>query len=467
VNPPVNADALAVGADGSVYLGGNPFVAKMGPNLAGLAWQTSLGDATTILDQMQPAPDGSLWIAGTTGGLAFPVSPNALQPQPAPGTNPETNPSGFLVHLSADGSKALAATYLPTALTALALDPSGNVIITAANFLFRFQATPGAQWPCPQPGFEGDALGFLGKIDSAGQHLLWSTWPSPSVPIGLGAADANGDAVVANTEGQGDIIISALTTVPGPPRLVATCIGQAASPYLTGPLAPGEIVSIYGAGFGPQVGVGAQPSGNAFGTELAGVQVLIENVPVPLLYVSSAQINLVAPYLLDGRTAAHIKIVTAAATSNEVVLGVQQAAPEIFEIPSNNPDVPPAAAILNQDGTVNSQDHPAHAGDFVAMFVSGVGQTNPPGVDGAIPEAAGGTPVLPITVQLNSTFASVTYAGNAPGLVSGVTQVNFQMPSVNLIGAGPPYRPPYDATVILYAGGTLNSADNGPVIWFE
>ncbi len=58
--------------------------------------------------------------------------------------------------------------------------------------------------------------------------------------------------------------------------------------------------------------------------------------------------------------------------------------------------------------------------------------------------------------------AKVTYAGSAPGLVSGVTQVNFQMPSMNPIGAGPPYN----AMVILYAGGTLNSA-GGPVIWFE
>ena len=34
----------------------------------------------------------------------------------------------------------------------------------------------------------------------------------------------------------------------------------------------------------------------------------------------------VAPYLLNGRIAAHIKVVTANATSNEVILGVQQAA---------------------------------------------------------------------------------------------------------------------------------------------
>ena len=134
--------------------------------------------------------------------------------------------------------------------------------------------------------------------------------------------------------------------------------------------------------------------------------------------------------------------------------------PEIFESQTGN------AAILNQDGTVNGPDHLAHIGDTVAMFVSGVGQTTPPGVDGEIPQTAGGTPVLPIMVQVSTAgigpYANVTYAGNAPGLVSGVTQVNFQMPSVNLVGAAPPYF----AMIVLYAGGA-NTSMAVPFIWFE
>jgi uncharacterized protein (TIGR03437 family) len=242
---------------------------------------------------------------------------------------------------------------------------------------------------------------------------------------------------------------------------VETCIAQAAYPYIAaGPLAAGEIVSIYGAGFGPAQGVAQRPSGDTIGTELGGVQVLIEGTPAPVLYVSSTQINLVAPYLLDGRTAAHIQIETANVISNEVVLGVRQAAPEIFE------NQPGTAAILNQDGTVNGPDHPAHIGDFVAMFVSGVGQTSPPGVDGQIPQAAGGTPVLPIKVQLGipgMPYAEVTYAGNAPGLVSGEAQVNFLIPSFTPVGAGPPYA----VVLALYAGTASSGGPEGPVVWVE
>jgi uncharacterized protein (TIGR03437 family) len=479
VNLPSGTQALAVGADGSVYIGGqafpstvnatpgawqttpnagtNGFVAKMNPSLSGFAWLTFVPG---IVNLMQSAPDSTLWADGNTSDPTFPVLPGALQSQ----LSPLQPLNGYLVRLSSDGSKALASTYLPGPVASLALDSSGNVIFSAVGSS-GFQATPGAQWPCPQsvPGeaiFAG-SLDFFGKVDPAGQHLLWGTWAGPSVPVGPVAVDAKGNALAAgNVPNQGDITLTSLTTVPGPPRLVETCIAQSGSPNNYGPLAPGEIFSIYGAGFGPEQGVAAQTSGNTIGTELGRVQVFIENTPVPLLYVSSAQINLVAPYLLAGRSAAHLQIVTADATSNEVVLGVRPSAPEIFA--SNG-----TAAILNQDGTVNGPNNPAHIGDTVAMFVSGVGQTTPAGVDGAIPQATGGTPVLPVMVQLNLlTYANVTYVGNAPGLVSGVTQVNFQLPQLNRAGAGAPYQ----ALVVLYAGGANRNPDQSRAdtsIWFQ
>jgi uncharacterized protein (TIGR03437 family) len=342
-------------------------------------------------------------------------------------------------------------------------DGSGNLVFNAQS-PNGFQVSPGSQWPCPQLGVT-DAFGqsgLIGKIDSAGQRLLWGTWTGFSVPFGVVAVDRSGSVIAAGTDAN--LVVSALAPHAGPPRLEGTCIVEAGFPYLLGWLAPGEIFSIYNAGFGPQQGVGG-PSGSSFGTTLGGVQVLIENVPAPLLYVSQAQINLVAPFMLDGRNAAHVKIVTPNGTSNTVVLGVQKTAPEMFEIPSNNPLFPPAAAILNQDGTVNSHDHPAHIGDYVAMFVSGTGQTDPPGVDGAIASAAGGTPLLTVAVRLQSfapVNAKVTYAGNAPGLVSGVTQVNFQVPPLDRGGVGPPYS----ADIALEAGSPFPN-NFGPVIWFE
>jgi uncharacterized protein (TIGR03437 family) len=501
VSVPSGAGPLAIGADGSVYIGGSTagasltdvpdvtatpgawqttygggpsdgFVAKMNPNLSGFAWLTYVGgNGADFVSLMQLAPDGSLWVSGSTSSSNFPVPAGAFQTQLSAG-----GASGFLVHLSGDGSKALASTYIPTELTSMALDGSGNVVVSTFSPT-SFQATPGAEWPCRQAapavleqitssgGIDIEQLGFFGKIDAAGQHLLWGTWTGPSVPFGPATVDKNGNAVaVGNVPGpqnaaQGDITLTAMTTTPGPPRLVESCIAQSAYPYTAGPLAAGEIFSIYGAGFGPQQGVAAQPQGNKIGSELGGVQVLVESTPAPLLYVSSTQINLVAPFLLDGRTAAHIQVVTADATSNEVVLGVQQAVPEIFE---SQPNV---AAILNQDGTLNGPNHPAHIGDTVALFISGAGQTTPAGVDGEIAQAAGGTPVLAIKVQLNvpgMPFADVTFAGNAPGLVSGQIQVKFRIPQTNYATTSE-----YSVQLVLYVGGTSVGGPFGPTVWIQ
>jgi uncharacterized protein (TIGR03437 family) len=79
-------------------------------------------------------------------------------------------------------------------------------------------------------------------------------------------------------------------------------------------------------------------------------------------------------------------------------------------------------------------------GDIVSIYVSGAGQTSPAGVDGAIALAPGGAPLLPVMVQLGAVGAppstNLTYAGNAPGIMAGVTQVNFQIPQLPL--EGPP-----------------------------
>ncbi len=131
MNVPFEGQALAVGPDGSVYIGGQTngpsitatpgawqttssqgIAAKMNSSLSGFAWLTFVPGAVSLI---QTAPDGSLWVSGTTSASNFPVLPGALQSQLSSGGLA----SGFLVHLSADGSKALAATYLPSPVTSL------------------------------------------------------------------------------------------------------------------------------------------------------------------------------------------------------------------------------------------------------------------------------------------------------------------------------------------------------------
>jgi uncharacterized protein (TIGR03437 family) len=87
--------------------------------------------------------------------------------------------------------------------------------------------------------------------------------------------------------------VSALD-LASPPALNFVCPVNAAS--FAPPAVPGEVISLFGYGLGPQAGVSAEPdSSGRFPTSLAGVQVKINGAPAPLLYVQAGQVNTVVP----------------------------------------------------------------------------------------------------------------------------------------------------------------------------
>jgi uncharacterized protein (TIGR03437 family) len=84
--------------------------------------------------------------------------------------------------------------------------------------------------------------------------------------------------------------------------------------------------------------------------------------------------------------------------------------------------------VVNQDGSVNSSTNPAAVGSAISLYATGLGQTNPPGADGAISTVLA-VANLPVTVMIGGSPASVVYAGSAPGLVQGMYQINLTVPS--------------------------------------
>jgi len=79
------------------------------------------------------------------------------------------------------------------------------------------------------------------------------------------------------------------------------------------------------------------------------------------------------------------------------------------------------------------------------MFLTGEGQTDPPGSDGKIANGILPVPILPVTVRIAGQDAEVLYAGGAPGMVAGVMQLNVRVPE---------YVPPNNAAqVIVTIGG--------------
>jgi uncharacterized protein (TIGR03437 family) len=91
---------------------------------------------------------------------------------------------------------------------------------------------------------------------------------------------------------------------------------------------------------------------------------------------------------------------------------------------------------LNQDYSLNGPKNAAAKGSIVMVYLTGEGQTNPPSVTGAITTATLPPPQVtpapaspPIAVLIDGQPAAYVYAGEAPGFVAGLMQLNVQIPA--------------------------------------
>jgi uncharacterized protein (TIGR03437 family) len=198
-------------------------------------------------------------------------------------------------------------------------------------------------------------------------------------------------------------------------------------------LAPGQIGSIYPQsqtfGFGEQT---AAFSSLPLPKTLGGLQVLVNERPAPLYYVSPTQINFLVPNDTPSNGIAEYQVIR---SETGGILAVGQ-----ILMASANPGlfVQGSAAggqlsALNPDNTANTPTNAIARGEVIQLF--GTGQGFVPGAppDG---EAATGpveTPSKP-RVIIGTDFVpdeNVIYSGLAPGL-PGVWQINVRVPSTVL-----------------------------------
>jgi uncharacterized protein (TIGR03437 family) len=210
------------------------------------------------------------------------------------------------------------------------------------------------------------------------------------------------------------------------PQFSAAGVVNAAS-FLSGSVAPGELISIFGQNLGPVTALGLQVSNGSVTTSLGGVQVLFNGIPAPIISAYSTQVNVIVPFQVQGPNAA-IQLNYSGTTSALVAAPVISTAPGVFT--ANSAGTGPGA-VLNQDYSSNNAGHPAAAGSVVILYLTGAGQTNPPGSDGLVNTESTvlAQPALPVTAQVGGLPATVAYAGNSVGIVSGVVQVNLVLPA--------------------------------------
>jgi uncharacterized protein (TIGR03437 family) len=205
--------------------------------------------------------------------------------------------------------------------------------------------------------------------------------------------------------------------------ITVTAVTNAAS-NLAGPIAPGELVVLYGSG-------------------LDGVQtVLFNGVAGPMLYATPGQVGAVTPYSVNGGPV-QVVVQSAGAASAPVAVAAASTAPGVFTADGSGSG---QAAATNQDGTRNGTASPAPAGSVLSLYATGEGQTSPAGVDGKLAAVPLPQPLAPVTVTIGGVLAEVRYAGGAPGQIAGIMQVNVVVPG-GLTGAVP---------VVLAVGGAAS-----------
>ncbi|MGO9255056.1 MAG: hypothetical protein ACLQU1_01950 [Bryobacteraceae bacterium] len=212
------------------------------------------------------------------------------------------------------------------------------------------------------------------------------------------------------------------------PNLSAAGVTNAAS-SLPGAVAPGELVALYGTALGPAGGSQLQLTNPLLvANALAGVHVLFDGVPAPIVYASPGQVNAVVPYAVASQSTATLQVEYLGAVSAPVSLPVAAAAPGLF---TANAGGSGQGAIVNAgDNSVNSAANPVARGDYVSIYATGAGVTSPASVDGLLATAPYSLPAnVPVTVTMGGLPCLVNYAGAAPSLISGAAQINAQVPA--------------------------------------
>lgn len=399
-----------------------------------------------------PAPQ-TIAVTGSPVPLAFSVAASTVPPggawltaTPAGGTTPGT------VSVSVNGSSLAVGQYIGQVVITspgangspinvpivLNITNPATATVTPTSLSFNYvvgQSVPAAQNLTVN---SASAIPITAAAQSTGSWLqvtpAQTTAPGSLLvsvtPSGLTASQTpyTGTITISSPNLVQPIAVPVSLMVTAIPTPVVNAIANAAS-YTSGSISPGENIVIFGTGIGPATLANLQVV-NGFVTTVTGnTRVLFDGTPAPVIYASAKQTSVMVPYGVAGRTSTNVQVEYMGVPSAAISYNVVPTAPGIYSL--NQAGTGPGAT-LNQDGTVNGLSNPAAKGSAVAVYMTGEGQTSPVGADGVVTPLDGSglkKPQLAVTATIGGVPATVLYAGSAPGIISGVMQVNLQIPA--------------------------------------
>jgi uncharacterized protein (TIGR03437 family) len=279
----------------------------------------------------------------------------------------------------------------------------------------------------------------IGKISLAGVYTAPAAIPT-SVTV-LATATAFADNAT-----KASMLLNLQGAQPSP--AVVTGYQNAAS-YQGGVVSPGEVIVIYGNGFGPaQLTSLSLTSGGSVDSSTGETRVFFDGIAAPMVYAASGQLSVVVPYEVTNAAITMMEVKTGDVYSAAFPIPVAATAPGLFLAdPGNSTQI----ALFNQDGTLNSAANPAAKGSIVTCYGTGEGATNPASTNGQINTQTLPKPLLTGALKVGSQTAAINYLGAAPGFVAGVFQLNFTVPGGAASGSASP--------VVLTIGGNSSLAN--------
>jgi uncharacterized protein (TIGR03437 family) len=223
-----------------------------------------------------------------------------------------------------------------------------------------------------------------------------------------------------------DAFVTKIQLVVAAPQITLAGIGNAAN-YVAGKVSPGEIIVVYGSGFGPTALAQLQYVNGIATTTLGNTSIYFDNVAAPMMYATPSVLSCVVPYAVN--TSTQVQVEYNGVKSNTLTVPVVDSVPGIFSL--NQSGTGPGTILNPPDYSLNTSSNPVAAGGYIMAYATGEGKTDI-AVDGQHVPLSGPYPkplLAPWTATVGGKPATVTYSGSAPDDIAGVFQVNVQIPS--------------------------------------
>ncbi len=259
-------------------------------------------------------------------------------------------------------------------------------------------------------------------------------------PAGLAPGNYSG---MVNFNGGGGIasVAVALNVTLGPQPTGGIANAASAGQATPSVVSPGSYIAIYGTGL---AGSG-NPSATSLPlpTTLNGAQATLCGVAMPLLYAGAGQINAIVPQVPVGSAQCPLVVTFGGQASSPVQLTMAALQPGIYTV--NLSGSGPGVVANALTGQLNSATAPAHAGDFLVVYATGLGAVQGPNGE-AGPADGAATPLSPlfrtkaaVTATIGGVDAPVSFAGLTPTF-AGLYQVNVQVPHAATPGSAVPLK---------------------------